>query len=130
MTGEEIAPPEEAAGSPQRGTAARAERLSVDEALRLLSNQRRRTMLRYLMNRPNEAVAVDELVDHVVAAETSTADRQRNRDRIGVGTRCVQLPYLTDTGLVASEADTEQVRYQGDARLEALLQCVDDLYPA
>lgn len=115
MTGEDLTRPERAVGaSAERGTAAQEERLSVDGVLRLLGNQRRCAMLRYLMNHPTETVSVDAPVDVVVAAETaSTAGHQRTRERTRVSARCVQLPYPTKADIVASEADTDQIRYQG-----------------
>lgn len=121
-------PREEVDGLPESKSTPQAGRLSINEAFRVLSHPQRRKILRYLMNRPHETVAVNDLVDCVVGAEVAIGSRHRNRERVRAGVQHNHLPKLTEAGLVASEADTNQVRYQGEARLEALLQCVDDLY--
>lgn len=131
MTGEEGSRPAgDIDGAPETGMTTGAGRLPVDETIRVLANQRRRAILRHLLDRPDWTAHVEDLVDVVVASETaSRVDRHRTRERVTISVRCVQLPYLAEAELVAYDADTQQVRYRGDARLEALLRCVDDHCP-
>lgn len=129
MSGEDTTEPDVEFDIPmERGSAAQTEGLSADEALRLLDNQRRRTMLRHLMDHPDGPVPVDDLVGPVIASETpSPPGQHRNTERIKAGIH-IQLPYLTNTDVIEYKDDTEQVHYQAHPRLEALLQCVDRLY--
>lgn len=127
MTGEDASRPEVAFDvSADQGTTAQTGSLSVDEALRLLANRRRRTILRHLMNHPDGPTALDDLVDLVLTAETSsTAGHHQQTDKMKIDIQCIQVPYLANAGVIEYEADTEQVHYQAHSRLEALLQCVD-----
>lgn len=131
MAGEESTSPDETVDTPvESGPAARTGRLQTDEAVRLLADERRRTVLRHLMTDPDGTVSVDDLVDLVVASEPSSGgDRPQNRRRIELGLRCVHLPYLADIGVVEYETGTEHARYVAHPDLEALLRTVDRLYP-
>lgn len=128
MTGEETAGTDGQADV--RDESAPRTRLSAEEAVELLADRGRRTMLRHLMNHPDGTVTVDELVDLVVTSGTSpTADWQRDRKRADLRVRCIQLPRLATAGVVEYDTGAERVRYRTHPRLEELLQCLDRLYP-
>lgn len=79
----------------------RSDDVSLDTVLEVLSNERRRLVLEYLLRR-DESATVEELIDHVVA-ESRPVERRRPddlRSRFGGRLRHVDLPKMDDTGLI------------------------------
>lgn len=110
----------------EHGPTVQAGDISTDTAIRLLTEQRRRTILRHLMNQPDGTARVDDLVDSVMAAETTqTVGQDEDRERIKLSIQGIHLPYLTEAGLITHVDGTERVRYRPDATIETLLQALD-----
>lgn len=119
----------EVRGHNEPGPTVQAGEISTDTAIRLLTEERRRTILRHLMNQPDGTARVDDLVDSVMATETAPAGgRGEDRERVKLSIRGIHLPYLTEAGLVTHVDGTERVRYCPDAGIELLLQALDRIF--
>ena len=92
------------------------ERPSTDVVLRLLADQRRRTVLRYLSACDGEVT-----LDDVVGA-LSTDDGDEGDLRVALHHH--HLPRLADAGVVTYDASTNAVEYRRDERVESLLAFV------
>lgn len=99
--------------------------LSVDATLEILAQRERRYILSYLADSSEEIASTDELVEHIVQAETERMDEVPNRDHLESSLYHIHLPKLTDTGLLEYDPRSQQLRYWGDERLEKWLECVE-----
>lgn len=95
--------------------------LSASERCHLLASDRRRTLLEYLVARPEEPVPVDDLVAHLVTAEDAI-DRQNLR----LSLQHLHLPKLINRGVVVRDESRQRVRYVPHPELERLLAFVED----
>lgn len=88
----------------------RGDDVSLDEVLRLIATERRRLVLQYLCRRDDE-VAVDELVDFVVARTGPTVDARPDelRSRVGGSLQHIHLPMMDDAGIVEYYRDRQTV---------------------
>jgi hypothetical protein len=96
--------------------------------LLLLSDQRRRKLLRYLNDQGDRAVAIDELVavlTDVDPQEWGDHPEAGRRERIELVHR--HLPKLVESGSVEYDPRTATVRYRSDENLEALLEFISEL---
>jgi len=83
----------------------------ADELFELLSNARRRRVRSFLHEADDGAVALDELVDHVV--RQGTDGESGDREAAAVALHHVHLPKLADGGVIEYDSRTETVRYRG-----------------
>lgn len=98
--------------------------ISVDESICIVLHPRRRAILRYLRDRGEDGVSVDEIIDAVTAVERQYGRSEESRKRLMIDVRSIQLPYLADAGLVEYYPDIERVYYRPNSRVELLLECV------
>lgn len=82
----------------------------------ILANDRRARVVRALADAPENALALDRLVDHV-ARRTDGGDLLE-RDRIAIRLHHVDLLKLSDAGVVDYDADARTVRILTAATLE------------
>lgn len=100
--------------------------LSVGETLGLLSNDRRRAVLRSLSE--NGDVAFDSLVDTVVALETDGESADDRHQAVSMSLHHSHLPRLRDAGVAEFDAQSDTIRYRPDERLEAFLDLIGRSY--
>ncbi|VTT88118.1 hypothetical protein DM2_1452 [Halorubrum sp. DM2] len=93
-------------------TETRENGLSQDALFSLLSNPRRRFILRYL-NRTDESIQLQDLAAEVAAWENET-DREaltsKQRKRLYVSLYQTHIPKLEEAGIVEYDGDTGQIR--------------------
>lgn len=83
--------------------------MDVDRVFTVLSDERRRLILEYLLEGPSPAT-VSELVDHLVTAELNGHEHPDDlRDRIAVSLHHVHLPKLADSNLVDFDPEREEI---------------------
>lgn len=98
-------------------------RVSIDAALMLIANGRRRAALRVLIEAAPESVATDRLAAEL--AEPSAAD-----GRLLSSLRHLHLPRLDAAGVVVYDPAENTARYVETEPLERLLRYVDRELPA
>ncbi|MFC6889442.1 DUF7344 domain-containing protein [Halorubrum trueperi] len=102
----------------------------LDACLRLLGNQQRRQILRYLRRDPAGIATIEELID--VAAEAqggSGSVRSGERDRLGVQLSHAHLPMLADRDVVTYDREDGTVQYRPDERIESVLDALAENTP-
>lgn len=89
----------------------------------LLSDRRRRYVLRSLIETTDGVAEFDHLVDRVVELERAANDDppEDHRQRVAIALHHVHLPRLIETGVVEYDWRNETVRYEGDDGIEACL---------
>lgn len=102
-----------------------ADRLSLDEIHRLLSNSRRRHALSLLRTRAGEGVDFDRLVESVAEQERPDPGPETHRDRVEMDLHHVHLPKLVDADVVGYDPVDRTVRYESRGELEAMLDGTD-----
>lgn len=80
--------------------------ITVDALFDVLSIERRRIVLEYLL-RQDGPVAVEELVDHIVAKSQSLDDTQSDdlRSQVSLSLHHVHLPKMADAGMAEYDRD-------------------------
>ncbi|GAA0534730.1 hypothetical protein ABNG02_08615 [Halorubrum ejinorense] len=94
----------EAAGSSVEPLNIEQAPIGFDQLFEILKNQRRRRVLRYLIEDENEGVTLDELAEEIAARETGKDIRQitsQERKRVYVGLYQCHLPKMDDYGAIA-----------------------------
>lgn len=103
---------------------------SPDSVRSLLLNRRRRRLLDYLASRSNDVATLDELREHLVAAEAEMSDgyvpSSDHREEVETSLVHIHLPKLSAVGVLEYDDRSETVRYYGDERLEARLRRIDE----
>lgn len=102
--------------------------LHPDEALSVVADEQRRTVLHVLEAADEETVDVGTLVDHVaerVGPEDGRPPDEQYRRRIHIELHHTQLPKLAENGLVAYDTEDEQVRNVTDELVRDLLSVVE-----
>ena len=105
----------------------RSARTSTDLLHHLLSNERRRLLLSYLIERPGERVTVDDVTDWITEQEQPDPGPVSHRDRVTIDLHHVHLPKLADAGVIEHDPVTETIRYEGPEALAILLAATDEI---
>lgn len=105
----------------------RSTRISTDTIHDLLSNGRRRHLLSYLVNRPDETVPIDGVIDRIMRDERPDLGPVPHRERVEVDLHHVHLPKLADAGVIEHDPVAETVRYDGPEALATLLAVTDEV---
>jgi len=92
----------------------------------LLADDRRRYVLDELRTASADAVAVEDLVDHLLAFDRTATDP----DRVRLALYHKTLPGLADAGVVDFDRRTGVVRYREHELVEDLLDAVADSDPS
>lgn len=103
---------------------------SPDTVHSLLSNRRRRWLLEHLTSRSDDVATLDELCEHLVAAEVEMSEdyvpSSDHREEIETSLVHIHLPKLSAVGVLEYDDRSETVRYYGDERLETHLVRIDE----
>ena len=94
--------------------------VSTGEALRLVADKRRRTVLQELSGNDTTPVTVDQLVADLAGGEDPVEDRRP----IALELRHSHLPRLADAGVIEYDASADTVRYHPHEGVERLLRFV------
>lgn len=106
------------------------EALSIDQALSLLSDQRRRMVLRELRGSPSTACDLKTLVTRIARMETELSDGSLTDDikeSVHLSLTHQHLPMLEGAGVVEYNSEAELIHYTGDPVLEMYLDVTDEL---
>ncbi len=104
----------------------RPARLSTDTVHRILSSERRRHLLSYLIDWPDDTTSVDEVVDHITQEERPTPGPISHRERVAIDLHHVHLPKLADAGVIEHDPVAETIRYEAPEGLATLLAATDE----
>lgn len=105
----------------QNGCPPRYQPETIDALIRVLADQTRRDVVRYLRERSEPTATFEELVQHVVA--TSATDR--DPERVSLALYHGILPKLDGVGVIEYDVRSETVRYRGHPVVADLLDCVE-----
>lgn len=104
-------------GIPEQRTA----ETSSDTILRLLSNERRRRLISFLLERQDERVPVDDVIDYLTREERPDPGPVVHRERVAIDLHHAHIPILADAGVIEHDPVAETVRYEGPDVLATLL---------
>lgn len=99
--------------------------LTLSQIFAALSNRRRRVLLE-CFRRTEESVERTDLVEYVVACESSSESREDHRERVAIDIHHTHLPKLSGMGLVEYDERSSTVRYYGHPLLESILEVTID----
>lgn len=98
---------------------------STENILRIVANQRRRSILDHRITSERDTLSVDSLVEHVSPENPPPRSGvPSGPERIRLELRHNHLPTLEDAGLVEYDDRTEPIRYQPTERVEKLYRFV------
>lgn len=103
------------------------DKIPVSRAVRALLHRRRRRIVRFLMDHPDELTTTDEVVEAVRTAEDQSGPPERSRPDAEIDVTCIQLPHLAAAGVIDYDADAGRVRYHSNPRIELLVECIEGL---
>ena len=92
--------------------------------LRLLAPERRRAVMRALMEAPNATHQVDDIVSAIQETYESTTESTSNRTYLRSSLHHTHLPKLDDAEVVEYDPGDGTVQYRGDPLIE---QWVDQI---
>lgn len=96
--------------------------LSIDETFAVLAHPERRTILRYLMDAPENSIPIHDLIRHVNADCTGITDDPTTHDSIATRIYHSHIPKFVDLGIIEYDDRSKEVRYYRDERLESWLR--------
>lgn len=97
---------------------------TLEQLLRLVSDPVRRHALRYLAEAPGGGTPVEEL-ERALLNTDALADQ--TRAELETGLYHVHLPALADRGPVDFDREQAVVHFEGDERVETLLERIETL---
>lgn len=100
--------------------------LSIDDALSLLANARRRHLLVFLVEQAPQDVTLESAVEALARVETDSSGDEPS-DSIHIQLVHSHLPRLENTGVVSYHRDCQMITYHRDPTLERLLRTVREL---
>lgn len=95
--------------------------VSPDTIHDLLSSGRRRHLISYLLERQDETVGVDEVIDWITREERPDPGSIGHRERVAIDLHHVHIPKLADAGVIEHDPVAETIRYDGPEALATLL---------
>ena len=97
------------------------QQVSIETALTLLAKTQRRSILSVMINRDENVVPFDELVEHV-GQERSSPESNRATDPSNrkLRLRHIHLPRLEAAGILEYDESRNMVQYQPNDRVEKL----------
>lgn len=132
-TAETEAPAADAQGATARQVAIEDAPIGFDQLFEILKNQRRRRVLRYLIE-DSEEVTLDELAEEIAARETGKDVAQitsQERKRVYVGLYQCHLPKMDDYGAISYNKPRGRIETGEHTLLfERYLAVDDDADPA
>ena len=101
--------------------------IRLNELYHLLASSRRRTLLKYLITRPNQPVPMEDLVAIVVESECPEREPATHRVRVSTDLHHVHLPKLADAGILSYDTAAEAVKYHRSEEIETLLAASNEI---
>ncbi|MFU8866690.1 hypothetical protein [Natronococcus sp.] len=99
--------------------------ISTENALEIVANSERRSVLTRLRDSENNVVTLNKLVDHITSENPPPEPAGVGRsEQIVLKLEHTHLPKLADIGLIEYDDRTDTVRYHPDERVEKLHQFV------
>ncbi|AZH26583.1 DUF7344 domain-containing protein [Haloplanus aerogenes] len=92
---------------------------AADDAFRALADEKRRLVVRYLVNDDEGVASYEEVIDYV-ASRCSVGS-----ERASIALRHSILPTLAETDLLRYDHDAERIRYRPNELVEDALRVVD-----
>ena len=99
---------------------------STDTALQLLADQRRREVLRFLMNCEDNVGSLDDLVAAIHASGPPPSGEQMNEQRLRTVLIHKHLPKLATEDIIEYDTRSGEIRYRPHEPLEELLRFVSE----
>ncbi|MBX0323143.1 hypothetical protein EGH21_08895 [Halomicroarcula sp. F13] len=96
------------------------------ECIDLLSSNRRRILLRALVDADEREHSLESLAATVAQTEQGTDLADVATHRVGVSLHHVHLPKLDDAGVLDYDRETNTVRFYGNDRIETWLETMRD----
>ena len=94
--------------------------LSLDAMLDILANPRRRLLLEYLRDVPEQTCSFEEVTKYIIKQIAVRNGEQPNHDTIQIDLQHHHLPKLADAGIIEYDVRSQTIRYRQNDRLEAL----------
>ncbi|WP_124196183.1 DUF7344 domain-containing protein [Natrarchaeobius chitinivorans] len=101
--------------------------LSLDAVLDILANHRRRFLLEYLWDKPENSGSFEEATEHTILKIGKRRGVQPNHDDIQVDLQHHHLPKMADAGVIDYDIRSQTIRYHENERLETAYERVNDL---
>lgn len=101
--------------------------LSLDAILDILANHRRRILLKYLWDQPDNVGSFEEATTYVLMKESRKLGTQPSHDAIQASLLHHQIPKLADVGLVEYDIRSQTIRCRENERLETAYERIQDL---
>ncbi|GAB3671983.1 DUF7344 domain-containing protein [Halopiger thermotolerans] len=101
--------------------------LSLDAILDILANQRRRYLLEYLWDQPENVGSFEEATEYTILEIGRKQGRQPNHDDVQVDLQHHHLPKMADAGVIDYDIRSQTIRYHENERLETAYERVSDL---
>lgn len=102
------------------------QRISTETALRLLTNQQRRQILRRMADTPDRTT-VDQLKKHLEAANSTNPDENEWLDQQNIEIQHVHLPMLLEANVIEYDASQETVHRGREFQdVLSLLEVIDE----
>lgn len=92
--------------------------------LRLLAPERRRAVMRALMDEPNTTHRIDDIVN-AIEETYDVGEESSNRTYLRSSLHHTHLPKLDDAEVVEYDADDGTVQYRGDPHIEQWVDQID-----
>nr|WP_317176075.1 hypothetical protein [Halovivax sp. KZCA124] len=100
--------------------------LSLDAILDILANERRRALLEYLWEEPDNSGSFEEATRYTIAKIGRKRGVQPNHDDILVDLHHRQLPKMVDAGVIDYDIRSQSIRYHENERLEEAYEKIQE----
>lgn len=100
--------------------------ISPDTIHDLLSSARRRRLISYLLERQDETVALDDVIDWLTREEHPDPGPIAHRERVAIDIHHVHIPKLANAGVIQHDPVAETIRYEGPEALATLLAATNE----
>lgn len=101
--------------------------LSLDAVLDILASERRRALLEYLWEKPDNSGSFEGAIRYTILKIGKKRGVQPNHDDIQADLQHHQLPKMADAGIVEYDVRSQTVRYHENERLEKAYKKVQEL---
>ncbi|WP_135822394.1 DUF7344 domain-containing protein [Halostella litorea] len=101
--------------------------LSLDAILDILANHRRRFLLEYLWDQPENVGSFEEATKYTVLKMGRKQGVQPNHDDVQVDLQHHHLPKMADAGVIEYDIRSQTIRYHENERLETAYERVNEL---
>lgn len=100
--------------------------LSLDAILSVLAHHRRRDLLQYLIDSPDQTASIEACVGNLVKREAERTGERPSHDHVEASLYHLHLPKMADAGILDYDPRSREFRYWSHDRLESLLDSIED----